>query len=284
MSEKVVGTLLDPSTPDRQRHRWPWVPLLALLVIASAVAALPAPPPSPAPPVADVQPAHVWQPGVLRVGIDAAYPPFASERDARFSGHDVELSQRLADHLGLRLELVNIPFDGLYDALRVSRIDVIISALPYQEELDGTVIYSRPYFQAGEVLVADGSRALPDPRRLVGLRVGAELGSLGDQAARQLVARGAGIELNSSFRSLDQALAALASGAVDVVAVDRVSALQRQAAEPRLRLLEPGLTNAPYVIAVPYDAADLARSIDQWLEARERDGTLAQLTLTYLRS
>src|SRR5262245_8752212 len=112
------------------RLRAPLVPILALALVRAAMLALPAPPPPPVP-VPDIQPPHQWQAGVLRVGLDAAFPPFAVYEGDRFRGHDVELARRLATHLGLKLELVNIPFDGLYDALRVSRIDVVISALPY---------------------------------------------------------------------------------------------------------------------------------------------------------
>jgi polar amino acid transport system substrate-binding protein len=262
------------------RPRLPLVPLLALLVVAGVILALPAPPPAPAP-VQDIQPPHQWREGVLRVGVDGAYPPFALLENGQFRGHDVELARRLAGHLGWQLELVNIPFDGLYDALRVSRIDVIISALPYQEELEGTVIYSRPYFQAGEVLIAPRGGALRSARALRDQRIGVELGSLGDQTVRRLEAQGARLQ-RQAFDSIPAAVAALHRGELDGVVVDRVAALAAVRADPALTILDPPLSDVPYVIAMPYDAPAFARTIDEWLETIERDGTLARLTADYL--
>lgn len=265
----------------RLARRLSIVPLLAVAVVAAVVAVLPPPPPAPVL-VEDIQPPHVWQPGLLRVGIDASYPPFATFDNGAFRGHDVELAQQLAGHLGRRLELVNVPFDGLYDALRVSRIDVIVSALPYQEELAGAVIYSRPYFQAGEVLIVPTATPARDAKDLTGRRLGAELGSLGDQTARRLRARGDGFALDSSFRSVQAALVAMRGGQLDGVVVDRVTALGLVRSEPDLRILDPPLSDAPYVIALPYDAAEMAREVDAWLGQIERDGTLARLTAKYL--
>lgn len=260
--------------------RLPLVPLLAVLVVGGAILLLPAPPPAPAP-VQDIQPPHQWREGVLRVGVDGGYPPFALLENGQFRGHDIELARRLADHLGWRLELVNIPFDGLYDALRVSRIDVIISALPYQEELAGTVIYSRPYFQAGEVLIVPRDSPLRSARDLRDRRLGVELGSLGDQTVRRLEAQGARLQ-RQTFDAVAAAVAALRRGELDGVVVDRVAALAIVRGDPALTILDPPLSDVPYVIAMPYDAPAFARAVDEWLTSIERDGTLARLTADHL--
>jgi polar amino acid transport system substrate-binding protein len=232
--------------------------------------------------VTDVQPPHVWQPDKLRVGIDASYPPFAEIIDGEFRGHDVELARRLARRLGLELELVNIPFDGLYDALRASRIDVIISALPYEPERVGTVIYSRPYFQAGEVLLVPRTSRIASLADLRGRAVGVELGSLGDQTARRLLAEGERFDLRSRYISLEAAVAALRAGEIAAVVVDRVSALTLVGGSSDLRLVEPPLSDVGYVIATPFDDPVFAERVDRWLALLDRDGILADLTAEYL--
>ena len=257
------------------------VPLLAIALLVTTLVLLP-PPPLPPVGVEDIQPPHQWQPGRLRVGVDASYPPFVLQVDGQYRGHDVELARRLADHLGLTLELVNIPFDGLYDALRVSRIDIIISALPYIEELDGTVIYSRPYFQAGEVLVVPRGSPVRDLGDLRNRTIGAELGSLGDQTARRLRAGGTAFTLRSDFDSAAAAVAALQAGEIDAVVTDRVAALALVRTDPTLTITGKPLSDVPYVMAMPYDTPDFARRVNNWLTALERDGTLARLTTEYL--
>ena len=259
----------------------PLVPLLALLALALCFSLLPAPP-EPPPPVVDVQPPHQWQPGVLRVGVDASYPPFAAERDGRFRGHEIELALLLGRHLGREVTFVNIPYDGVYDALRVSRIDVIISALPRVPEFDGTVIYSRPYFQAGEVLIVPAGSQIRRPRDLAGQTVGVELGSLGDQTGRRLLAEGATFRLRSDFLTPEAALAALRQGEIQAALMDRVSALTLVGDAPDLIIAGQAITDVPYHIAMPYDAPEFAAEINAWLAAAERDGLLADLTRRHL--
>lgn len=280
MSDLTPRRPLSLSSP-RPRPRL-LVPLSALLVVAATLALLP-PLPPPVAPVEDIQPPHVWLAGRLRVGVDASYPPFAEIVDSQYRGHDVELARRLAEHLGLTIEFVNIPFDGLYDALRVSRVDVIISALPRMEELDGTVIYSRPYFQAGEMLVVAQDSSMRGVADLPGRIVGVELGSSGDGVARRLLAGGAGFTLRADFTSPQAALEALQAGSVDTVVVDRVTALSLLARFPTLTMLDQPLSDVPYVIGMPFDDPTFARRVDDWLRRRERDGTLARLTDAYLR-
>jgi ABC-type amino acid transport substrate-binding protein len=42
------------------------------------------------------------------------------------------------------------------------------------------------------------------------------------------------------------------------------------------------LSDVPYVIAMPYDEPALARRVNDWLAALERDGTLARLTAEHV--
>ena len=50
-------------------------------------------------------------------------------------------------------KLVNIGFDGLYDALLARRADIIISGLPYDPRWTEDVAYTANYFNAGQILV-----------------------------------------------------------------------------------------------------------------------------------
>ena len=97
---------------------------------------------------------HVQATGELRVGLDASFPPFESlDANGNIVGFDPDLARAIAGKLGAEPVFVNIGFDGLYDALLADRVDVIISGLPYDPRRTQDVIYSQPYFNAGQVLV-----------------------------------------------------------------------------------------------------------------------------------
>jgi polar amino acid transport system substrate-binding protein len=105
--------------------------------------------------------------GELRVGLDASFPPFESlDADGNIIGYDADLARAIAGAVGAEPVFVNIGFDGLYDALQADRVDVVISGLPYDPRRTQDVIYSQPYFNAGQVLVVradDETFSDPDP-------------------------------------------------------------------------------------------------------------------------
>jgi len=106
----------------------------------------------------------------------------------QFVGYDVDLARALAERWGCRAEFASVSFDGLYDALRTDKFDLLISALPYDRTLTRDVLYSQSYFNAGEVLVARSDDiALSTLADLGDDAISVELGSEAHQLARQLV-------------------------------------------------------------------------------------------------
>jgi polar amino acid transport system substrate-binding protein len=98
--------------------------------------------------------ARIQGKGLMRVGMDASWPPFEYvDDDGQIVGLDADLAQAIGQCLGVEVELVNVGFDSLYDALYVGRFEAIISALPYDPLLLGDVAYSISYFNAGQGLV-----------------------------------------------------------------------------------------------------------------------------------
>jgi len=103
---------------------------------------------------------RVRETGVLRVGMDASFPPFESiAADGALIGLDVDLARELGRRLGVEVQFVaNLPYDGLYDALAVGRVDAVISALVVNPARMADFAYSTPYFDAGQVLVVRDCR------------------------------------------------------------------------------------------------------------------------------
>ncbi len=110
---------------------------------------------------------HVRETGILRVGMDASFLPFESiAAGGTLIGFDVDLGRELSRRLGPALSaasltakgveaqfVANLPYDGLYDALTVGRVDVVISTLVVNPARMDDFAYSASYFDAGQVLV-----------------------------------------------------------------------------------------------------------------------------------
>src|SRR3990172_7023816 len=98
--------------------------------------------------------ARVRSSGAIRFATDASYPPFEGVgSDGVFYGLDIDVAREIARRIGARAEFVNAGMDVLYDVLRVGQADASISALPVDPAREGRWAYSRPYFDAGLVLV-----------------------------------------------------------------------------------------------------------------------------------
>lgn len=212
--------------------------------------------------------------GTLRVGLDPAYPPFENTVQGELAGYDVDLARALGARLGLEVVFVPMAYDGLYDALISGQVDVILSSYPYSAELCGRERCTRPYFQAGQVLVVRAGSPIGGPADLAGRTVGVEWGGPGDVLVRPWAASGQ-IGRRAAFMGPQECLDALAAGEVDAVVVDRISALT--AGGPALVVLEPPLHDEAFVAVVAARAAWLHRRLDRALGRLQAEGLLEEL-------
>jgi ABC-type amino acid transport substrate-binding protein len=75
----------------------------------------------------------------------------------------------------------------------------------------------------------------------------------------------------------------LYTGEADAVVTDRVSALMAASEDATLRILDPPVTDEPYVMAVRKEDSSLARAIDEALEVLDENGTLMQLLEMWMK-
>lgn len=221
---------------------------------------------------------RIQREGIVRIGMDASYPPFDLVDEAgRFSGYDVDLGTAIAARWGVTPIFVNIHYDGLYDALHTGRIDLIISALPYDRTMTRDLRYSPPYFNAGQVLVVRAADAALTADDLGGRRVAVELGAEAHQLARQ-IARDEALPLDIlAEREPEQVVARVLAGEADAMICDRVAAAAFARAHPDLYIVSPPLTTLPYVIASRIEDPEVAVQVDATLTALGESGLFAAL-------
>ena len=101
-----------------------------------------------APDSADTQ---ATEPQVLRVGMDASYPPFGSQNQETkdYEGFDVDIIRAIAAEEGFDIEISNRSFDGLIPALQAREIDVAINDITITDDRRQSVDFSQPYYIAG---------------------------------------------------------------------------------------------------------------------------------------
>ncbi|PJF43859.1 MAG: basic amino acid ABC transporter substrate-binding protein [Phototrophicales bacterium] len=215
---------------------------------------------------------------VIRVGTDAAYPPFEElNEDGEFVGFDIDLMEAIAEDAGFEIEWINAPFDTIFTALAEGEFDAVISAATITEEREEIVDFSEPYFVASQSIAVslDLAEEVFGPEDLVGLRIGVQLGTTGELYAQEELE---GVEI-FSFDTAPLAFQALGQGDVDAVIVDTPTTEEILATNPDLEAVIVGepLTEEFYGIAVNEDFPELLEAINLSLENIIQDGTYAEI-------
>ena len=224
--------------------------------------------------------ARIQRDGVMRVGMDASYPPFEDydEEGGQFVGFDVDLALEIGRRLNVEVAFINISFDGLLDAMYSGKVDAIVSALPYDPMLTKDVAYSHSYFNAGLVLLVplgeERTRGVDD---LSGRTVAVEMGSASHEEARRLRDHeGLDIILQTE-RAPEEVISKLIEGRVDAAIYDGISARQLTARGGPVQVAGDLLTDEPYVIATRLDSPELLRRINATLILLREEGYMEEL-------
>lgn len=219
---------------------------------------------------------QVTETGVLRVGTDASYPPFEYvEGDGRIVGFDADVVSEIGQRLGVQVELVNISYDSLYDALITARVDLLASALVPIPSMEEKVSYSVPYFNAGQHLVVPIGSPVQSLWDMEGQRLAVEFGSEGDAEARRWQRRLASLII---VRTTDPeaALQAVMAGEADAALVDGISARLGVGQHEELAIAA-AVDDRLFALAVGDDSPILLAEVNKALREMQRDGTLETL-------
>jgi len=221
--------------------------------------------------------------GVLRVGVDPTFPPFAAADGPETWGLDIDLARALAAELGLEPQFTYFGYDGLYDALATRQVDVLISALVVAPERTADVAYTDSYFDAGQVLIVPTGLAIAGEAGLDGHTLAVELGALGHVAAQAWQRRQPSLVV-ATYGSVDEALAAVADGAADAALVDGVGGrlYLRDHTDSSLLRLDPPVVSEPYAVAVRIGERTLHRRLNEALDGLARSGRLEEIADQWL--
>lgn len=125
--------------------------------------------------------AKIKSAGVLKLGTEAQYAPYEfKDANAKFVGADIALAQQIAKDLGVKLEVVDMKFDGIIPALQAGQVDIGIAAISNTPERAKAIDFSENYESSVQKLVvaADKLDTYKDVASLAGKKVGAQKGSI----------------------------------------------------------------------------------------------------------
>mgnify|MGYP001623810147 CR=1 FL=1 len=89
----------------------------------------------------------------IKMGTNAAFWPFEYTEGNQIVGFDISMSQYVAQHMGKKLEVVNMDFDALIGAMQAGSIDFIAAGMSVTPERLENVDFSDPYYESEQVII-----------------------------------------------------------------------------------------------------------------------------------
>ena len=214
---------------------------------------------------------------VLRVGMDASYPPFGSQDQETkdYEGFDVDIIRAIGAEEGFDVEISNRSFDGLIPALQAKEIDVAINDITITDDRKQSVDFSKPYYIAGlGVVVRSDNDTIHTAEDLQGKTLGVSIGSTGEEAARKIP--GANVRV---FNAINEAFLEVQNGGVDAVVNDIPTNeyYVSHAGNKNVRTAEVALTKEDLGIAVLKGNTVLLTKIDDGLAKIKANGKFSEI-------
>ncbi len=161
--------------------------------------------------------------GELIVGTDAPWPPFElfNTTTSAWEGFDIDLSQMVADELGVSLRVTNIAFDDLIGACNAGTIDMIAAAMMVRHLRAQELAHSVTYIRVNEVIVTQGTSSITITSLddLASYNVGCQAGTTQYDALTAIAGLTEGVNL-FAYPKADTLMLNLDSGAIDAAFVD----------------------------------------------------------------
>jgi glutamine transport system substrate-binding protein len=92
--------------------------------------------------------------GKIVLGCDTTLPPFVYMEDEKVVGFDIDIVTEIVERMNKELEIESIKWDCTYQFPEDPYLDMIIAAIPINEEKEKLVDFSIPYFVMKYMLVA----------------------------------------------------------------------------------------------------------------------------------
>lgn len=159
----------------------------------------------------------------IRLGIEAAYPPFSMKTaDGKLTGFDVDIGDALCKQMDVKCVWVEQEFDGLIPALKVKKIDAILSSMTITDDRKKNVDFTIKYYHTPARFVMKEGSGITDPlTQLKGKKVGVLRASTHDRYATDM-AKDAGFEV-VRYGSQQEANLDMKSGRLDAMLADSVN-------------------------------------------------------------
>jgi ABC-type amino acid transport/signal transduction systems, periplasmic component/domain len=221
--------------------------------------------------------------GFVTMSTNAEFEPFEYKKGDDIVGIDADISQKIADKLGVKLKINDVAFDTLVNELDSGRANFVAAGMTATEDKKKNVDFSDTYFKASQsIIVAKGS-TVKGRADLNGKKVGVQQGTTGDTYCTNEKGEN-DIKVGSveRYNKGVDAVTDLINGKIDAVVIDDFPATKFVEKNPdKIVKLDEALTQEEYAIAVKKGDTDMLKTVNDVLAELKSSGELDQIIDKY---
>lgn len=216
--------------------------------------------------------------GVLTMGTNATFPPYEYYEGDKIVGIDAEISQAIAEKLGLTLEIVDMDFNSLVSAVQSGKIDISAAGMTVTEDRLQNVDFTDSYSTGVQVVIVPEDSDIASVDDLAGKLIGVQDATTGHIYCSDDF----GEENVIAYNNGAMAVQALKDGKVDCVVIDQEPAKNFVAVNEGLKILDTEYVTEDYAIAIAKDNTALKDAINAAMAELKEDGTIQGILDKYI--
>lgn len=216
--------------------------------------------------------------GVMKVGMCPEYPPFESlNDDGDYEGFDVDLANAIGEKLGVDVEFVNTPYEGLIAGLQNGDYDIIMSGMSPEEadQADKDLNVTENYYAVNEVILTKDAN-IKSGDDLNGKTVGCHAGSTSEYAVQDLISDGIDIT-EAPYNRHSEAFADLQNGNIDAQIVEDTWAKAKVEDGSDIIIVEEPVSTINMAGVIGKGKTSFTDAFNSALDELKEDGTYDEL-------
>lgn len=223
----------------------------------------------------------------LTLATSADFPPYEYVADdGSYAGIDVEIAGKIAEKMGMELEVVNMDFNSIVASVSTGKFDMGMAGLTVTEDRLESVDFSDSYATGVQAIIVKEDSRITSVDDLyaegASYTVGAQISTTGAIYFATDIEDGLTSCTLQEFNTGADAVSALSSGKIDCVIIDNEPAKSFVAANEGLKILETEYTNEDYAICVAKGNTELLDKINAALGELISDGTVQSIIDKYI--
>lgn len=220
--------------------------------------------------------------GEINIGIFSDFPPFSSaSADMSIKGYDVDVAQKIADGLGVKLNLVSVTGQNRIAYLNDDRVDLLMS-VGYSKERAEVIDFAAPYAPYYIAVIGPAALKVSGKEDLADKTVAVNRGTLEDTS---LTAAAPGSAAIQRFENYNSVIQAFISGQTQLMVVGNDVGAQVLARQDELKPEQKfQLLSSPSHIALRKGEEGLKRAVNDSVAAMIADGSLDASSKSWLKA